>query len=213
MLKKLSLLLLSSLLIVPVAAQNMHEVFKQMPASMYPYLSKTNRLDFLDFMDSKMTAKVHNALNGESEMTTLNSHYLKLALSKSSTLEMYVMPVSVTLSDTSKAVVCVVKTVGTDVQQSTVDFYSQKWHHLFSVSPAVLLGKLTQRPDTMSQSRYDELEQKAAPVCVKASLSPTEPILYVSANSPAQTEADKEAIKLIFKQKSFNLRDIFVNKK
>ena len=192
---------------------DIREIWKSVPQQVVPYLTENNKLDFLDFMDSKMTAKVHNALNGESEMTTLNSHYLKLALSKSSTLEMYVMPVSVTLSDTSKAVVCVVKTVGTDVQQSTVDFYSQKWHHLFSVSPAVLLGKLTQRPDTMSQSRYDELEQKDAPVCVKASLSPTEPILYVSANSPAQTEADKEAIKLIFKQKSFNLRDIFVNKK
>src|SRR5574344_957229 len=138
---------------------DIREIWKSVPQQVVPYLTENNKLDFLDFMDSKMTAKVHNALNGESEMTTLNRH------------------------------------------------------HLFSVSPAVLLGKLTQRPDTMSQSRYDELEQKAAPVCVKASLSPTEPILYVSANSPAQTEADKEAIKLIFKQKSFNLRDIFVNKK
>jgi hypothetical protein len=192
---------------------DIREIWKSVPQQVVPYLTETNKLDFLDFMDSKMAAKVHNALNGESEMTTLNSHYLKLALSKSSTMEMYVMPVSETLPDTSKAVVCVVKTVGTDVQQSTVDFYSQKWHHLFSVSPTVLLGKLMQRPDTMSQSRYDELEQKATPVCVKASLSPTEPVLYVNANSPAQIEADKEAMKLIFKQKSINLRDIYVNKK
>ena len=47
------------------------DAFRAMPDSLMPYLSKNNRLDFIDFLDSNMKAEVKNALGGTSEMLSL----------------------------------------------------------------------------------------------------------------------------------------------
>ena len=48
-LKKVYISFLILFLAAPVVAQNIREVFKQMPDSMFPYITNTNRLDFIDF--------------------------------------------------------------------------------------------------------------------------------------------------------------------
>ena len=211
--KRMSLVLgLAFSIAMPSMAQSpsIREVWKSVPQIVTPYLSDNNRLDFIDFMDSKMTAKVHNELNGESVMTMLNDRYLKLSLSKSSTLEMSVFKSLVALPDTSGYMICVVKTVGTDVQQSTIDLYTQKWFHLCSVDPASLLGNPTERPDTMSQQRYEQLCAKINTILVRASLSATEPTLDVSANCLCLSDEDKKALNGIFKQKTVKLNEVYV---
>ena len=61
-----------------VSAQEatMRDVFKQMPDSLIPYLSSNNRLDFIDFIDSKMDAEVANSLGGKSRMQKLTDKYI-----------------------------------------------------------------------------------------------------------------------------------------
>ena len=54
----------------------MRDVFKQMPDSLIPYLSSNNRLDFIDFIDSKMDAEVANSLGGKSRMQKLTDKYV-----------------------------------------------------------------------------------------------------------------------------------------
>ena len=49
----------------------MSQVLKQMPDSLVPYLSENNKLDMIDFLDSKMKAEVHNLLDGKTELITL----------------------------------------------------------------------------------------------------------------------------------------------
>lgn len=67
---------------------NIREVFKQMPDSLLPYLTKNNKLDMMDFMDAKMKAAVDNLLGGESEMVFLSDDSLCLKMSESMTVEM-----------------------------------------------------------------------------------------------------------------------------
>ena len=45
-------------------------LFTEMPDAVIPYLTKTNRLDFIDFMDSNMKAEVNNELEGKSRDST-----------------------------------------------------------------------------------------------------------------------------------------------
>ena len=45
---------------------NLRNLFVEMPDTVIPYLSRNNRLDFVDFMDSNMKAEVTNALGGKS---------------------------------------------------------------------------------------------------------------------------------------------------
>lgn len=70
------------------AQATMGEVFKTMPDSIFPVLTKTNRLDMIDFLEAKMKAKVDNRLDGESEMTALTDSSLTLRLSEALTVDM-----------------------------------------------------------------------------------------------------------------------------
>ena len=109
----------------------MREVFRQMPDSLLPYLSENNRLDFIDFMDSKMNAEVSNALGGKSRMVKLTDTYTAISLNEASTLEMCLLPVSEPV-DSASHIVCLVYTYGKESRESTVSFYSLRWRALQS---------------------------------------------------------------------------------
>ena len=64
-------ILLGGMPVGSAAQQTISEVFREMPDSLLPTLSKNNRLDMLDFMASGMKAEVTNRLGGRSEMTAL----------------------------------------------------------------------------------------------------------------------------------------------
>ncbi|MBR6998224.1 MAG: DUF3256 family protein, partial [Prevotella sp.] len=42
----------------------MADLFKAMPDSLMPYLTKNNRLDMIDFMEANMKAEITNQLEG-----------------------------------------------------------------------------------------------------------------------------------------------------
>ena len=97
----------------------MSQVLKQMPDSIVPYLSENNKLDMIDFLDSKMKAEVHNLLDGRSELLTLTERsirHVRIDVEE---------PI-----DSASQIVCLVSTYGTDVQESRVAFYSLRWHPL-----------------------------------------------------------------------------------
>jgi hypothetical protein len=73
-----SILLMASL---PAFGQNMmRDALQQMPDSVIPYLSHSNRLDLLDYFDAKMKAEVTNELGGKSELLALTNDSLSIRL-------------------------------------------------------------------------------------------------------------------------------------
>lgn len=69
-------------------AQTIREVFRAMPDSVMPYLTKNAKLDMMDFMDAKMKAAVNNELGGESQMLFLSDDSLAVKLSGALMLEL-----------------------------------------------------------------------------------------------------------------------------
>lgn len=117
----LGLLLLSAL----AGAQNMKDVFVNMPDSLCPLLTKVNRADFADFLESNMRAQVKNKLDKMSEMKQLTKDYLLLETTSASTIQMKLLPVN-----DSVKVVCVVSTVNGPASDSEILFYSTDWKEL-----------------------------------------------------------------------------------
>ena len=127
--KKFLILLFCCISVVANATVNMRDVLKSMPDSIIPLLSENNRLDMIDFMDSNMSAEVTNVLNGKSSMPVLNDRYTKILLTESSVVEMLLLETQ-TQVDSVNQVLCIVKTFGTDIKESTIDFYSVKGRRL-----------------------------------------------------------------------------------
>ena len=63
-----------------------------MPDSVMPLLTRNNRLDFIDFVDSGMEAVVTNRLDGKSRMTMLSEDFASIEYTKSSVVAMKLLP-------------------------------------------------------------------------------------------------------------------------
>ena len=106
-------------------AQELRSLFVDMPDSVLPLLTKTNRMDCIDFLDSNMKAEVKNRFNKTSELKVLTMDYLELQLTSQSSVEMKLLP----MNDSVK-VVCMVHTVCGPVCDSEITFYDTQWKQL-----------------------------------------------------------------------------------
>jgi hypothetical protein len=145
----------------PVVAQEttIGEVFKTMPDSLFPMLTRNNRLDMVDFMEAKMRAEVINRLEGTSEMVSLNHDSLTVIMSKSMTLTMYLLPTEDEY-DNCQQVICLERhysLTSTTASETVRSLYSLKWNPIRQLSPADQ-DKLRQ----LKASTILELDEKAA---------------------------------------------------
>ena len=163
------------------SAQDMKSVFIAMPDSITPLLTKVNKEDCVDFLDSQMKAAVKNRFDGTAEMKVLTQDYTLVQTSEIGTLEMKLLPVN----DSTK-VVCMVKTVCASACDSDVRFYASDW------SKELDAASFLQRPsadvfflpnDTLSEEGI-LIRKKADMHLMKASLSKDEPTLTFIYTTP-----------------------------
>ena len=190
--RKVLLIVVSVLCGISASAQDMKSVFIAMPDSITPLLTKVNKEDFVDFLDSNMKAEVKNRFDGTAEMKVLTEDYTLVQTSEIGTLEMKLLPVN----DSTK-VICMVKTVCASACDSDVRFYTSDW------SKELDAASLLQRPsadvfflpnDTLSEEGV--LNRKKADMhLMKVSLSKDVPTLTFIYTTPDYlNQEDKEKL-------------------
>lgn len=121
MIKKTLLALFAATTLSQASAQSVQirDAFREMPDSLMPYLSKNNRLDFIDFLDSGMKAEVKNQLGGTSEMLSIADDSLTIQMNPSLRVHLLAMD----------SVVVMVETFLVDsiYGESRVHYYSASW--------------------------------------------------------------------------------------
>lgn len=128
----LTLCLMAAFLSETVAdTLTVRSLFTEMPDSVIPYLTRTNRLDFLDFMDSNMKAEVTNELAGKSVMTALADDSLTIRLNEACTVRMLLLP-TLEPVDSSRHVIVLVRSyrLADKATESDVSCYSLRWRQL-----------------------------------------------------------------------------------
>ena len=127
------------------------ELFKSMPDSLMPYLTKNNRLDMIDFMEAKMKAEVTNQLGCRSEMKFLATDSLCIRMSESMQMDLFLMPTDEAY-DSCMQVICMKKTyfIKDEPVQSVATFFTLRWHPLGN------LPKYSSRINHSSILRRDE---------------------------------------------------------
>ncbi|MBR6828139.1 MAG: DUF3256 family protein [Prevotella sp.] len=122
-------------------------LFQSMPDSLLPYLSRNNRLDFIDFIDSKMKAEVVNELGGTSEMTALTDDSLSIRLNAVSKVDMLLLSTT-----TQERTIVLIRTLGreNDLTESDVEYFTVQWQ------------PITDKPtfDQTSQKRLDVIVRR-----------------------------------------------------
>lgn len=104
------------------SAEDIKTLFINMPDSIMPTLTRSDRMDFLDYMESGMRARVRNKLGGESEMTLFEDNMLTVQTSRSGRLEMALFS-----KKGGGNIICVIKTVTARYDDSHITFFNEDW--------------------------------------------------------------------------------------
>lgn len=172
----------------------MRDVFSQMPDTLLPYMSHNNRLDLIDFAESGMEADVINSFDEHVKLIKLTSNYLKLELSKASSVEMKLLPTEDLLPDTTKTIICLVYSFGEKTPFSNIKFYTSKWLPLSIENPITAHSdKLIVKPDTMGVELFDELRDYLMPLYVSASLSEANDVITMKAAPQSTVPIDNKS--------------------
>lgn len=97
------------------------DIYAEAPDSIFPLLTKNNRLDQIDFRENNMKADVKNKFDAPSELLVLTDRYLKLQLSERCLVEMRLL---------SDSTICMVQTYNAPAPDSRVRFFDTIWNEL-----------------------------------------------------------------------------------
>lgn len=108
-----------------VNAQKIKSLFVSMPDSVSPILTKINREDCIDFLESNMKAKVKNRFGKISELKELTDNYLFMQISPSSSFQMKLLPINDSIN-----IVCMINTYCAAACDSKIEFFDSEWKKL-----------------------------------------------------------------------------------
>ena len=178
--------------VMSVVAQDMKSVFVAMPDSVTPLLTKVNREDCIDFLDSNMKAVVKNRFGNVAEMKVLTDDYVLMQTSEVGMLEMKLLP----LADSTK-VICMVKTVNVPVADSSVRFYTSDWSQQLDVKEFLQLPSMDAffLPNDSLTDETILTRKKADMYLMKAQLSKEDTSLTFTYTTPDYlNEEDREKL-------------------
>lgn len=187
------------------SAKSIKELWIAMPDSMIPYLTRDMRAELVG---SEETKEIGNALGGKTCIDTLTHRYLRVTLTEASQIEMRLLP-----STKGDSVLCVVQTYKGSVPESTINLYTQEWEkmdtkHIFDGKCAKCIAQtLVERPDTMSEQRFDELQLLLDPMLVQMTLCADSDVIVFTASAPMLDKKDQMQVKAILMQRKFKWVD------
>ena len=126
--KRFLSILCLSLAMMPLTgmARTIADFFASEPGNIFPLLTRTNRLDMVDYYNSGQTVSIANNLTGDSKLLELNNNYIKVQTSGAKTVEMLMRTAG---KDT---VITVIETVMTPVPDSRLTQWNVHWQRFTS---------------------------------------------------------------------------------
>ena len=103
------------------AQTRIRDIYAEAPDSIFPLLTKNNRLDQIDFRENNMKADVKNKFEDHSELLILSERYLKLQLSKHCIVEMRLL---------NDSTFCMVQTYNAPASDSQIRLFDTSWNEL-----------------------------------------------------------------------------------
>lgn len=178
--------------LLPLNAQNMRQIWLEMPDSIVPYLNRSLRTELADYVTMGMKSEVRNALRDTTRIEKLTDDYILVKLSNATKLEIKSLDASTT---------AMVQTWCGPLAESKLSLFSNNWEAKplnIDVSPMFV------KPDTMSQQRYSELLDMANVTMNEMQLSVKDNSLTIKYSVPLLSSTDKKEMQAILRQRKLN---------
>lgn len=190
--KKIFLILLVSFSLLPLNAQNMRQIWLEMPDSIVPYLNRSLRTELADYVTMGMKSEVMNALRDTTRIEKLTDDYILVQLSNATKLE---------IKNLDASAIVMVQTWCGPLAESKLSLFSNNWE----VKPLNIdVSPMFVKPDTMSQQRYSELLDMANVTMNEMQLSVKDNSLTIKYSVPLLSSTDKKEMQAILRQRKLN---------
>ncbi|APW32006.1 hypothetical protein BWX39_04735 [Prevotella intermedia ATCC 25611 = DSM 20706] len=190
--KKIFLILLVMFSLLPLNAQNMRQIWLEMPDSIVPYLNRSLRTELADYVTMGMKSEVMNALRDTTRIEKLTDDYILVKLSNATKLE---------IKSLDASTIAMVQTWCGPLAESKLSLFSNNWE----VKPLNIdVSPMFVKPDTMSQQRYSELLDMANVTMNEMQLSVKDNSLTIKYSVPLLSSTDKKEMQAILRQRKLN---------
>lgn len=100
------------------------EAFKSAPAQIIPLLTKSTRLDMIDYYNNNLETPSENLMNGKSRITEINDRSIMIELTSASTLQIISLPAA------NKEYIALISTIDTPAPDSKMTIYTDDWKQI-----------------------------------------------------------------------------------
>lgn len=178
--------------LLPLNAQNMRQIWLEMPDSIVPYLNRSLRTELADYVTMGMKSEVRNALRDTTRIEKLTDDYILVQLSNATKLE---------IKSLDASTIVMVQTWCGPLAESKLLLFSNNWE----VKPLNIdVSPMFVKPDTMSQQRYSELLDMANVTMNEMQLSVKDNSLIIKYSVPLLSSTDKKEMQAILRQRKLN---------
>ncbi|MBF1580003.1 DUF3256 family protein [Prevotella sp.] len=175
-----------------VSAQNLREVWIEMPDSILPYLSKSQRTELADYVEMKAEPAVLSTFGDSVRIERMTNNYLLLKANEATRLEIKLL---------DNNTLALVQTWMAPAAESKLSLFNLQWQP----KEAVVAYKANiVKPDSMSDEDFSDLKTLMSPRLKEYRLSADNNSLSVSWNYPLLSKKDVKRVTELLKTQVLN---------
>ena len=175
-----------------VSAQSLREVWIEMPDSILPYLSKSQRTELADYVEMKAEPAVLSTFGDSVRIERMTNNYLLLRANEATRLEIKLL---------DNNTLALVQTWMAPAAESKLSLFNLQWQP----KEAVVAYKANIiKPDSMSDEDFSDLKTLMSPRLKEYRLSADNNSLSVSWNYPLLSKKDVKRVTEILKSQVLN---------
>ena len=175
-----------------VSAQSLREVWIEMPDSILPYLSKSQRTELADYVEMKAEPAVLSTFGDSVRIERMTNNYLLLKANEATRLEIKLL---------DNNTLALVQTWMAPAAESKLSLFSLQWQP----KEAVVDYKVNiVKPDSMSDEDFADLKTLMSPRLKEYRLSADNNSLSVSWNYPLLSKKDVNRVTELLKPQVLN---------
>ena len=175
-----------------VSAQSLREVWIEMPDSILPYLSKSQRTELADYVEMKAEPVVLNVFGDSVRIERMTNNYLLVKASEVTILEIKLL---------DNNTLALVQTWKAPAAESKLSLFNLQWQPKEAV---VEYNENIVKPDTMTDEEFNDLKSLMYPRLKEYRLSPENNSLSVSWNYPLLSKKELKRMVDLLKPKVLN---------
>ena len=175
-----------------VSAQSLREVWIEMPDSILPYLSKSQRTELADYVEMKAEPVVLDVFGDSVRIERMTNNYLLVKASEVTLLEIKLL---------DNNTLALVQTWKAPVAESKLSLFNLQWQPKEAV---VVYNENIVKPDSMSEEEFADLKSLMYPRMREYRLSAENNSLSVSWNYPLLSKKDAKRVADLLKMQVVN---------